>query len=81
MESGVLICGMQNLVWGIIVFFARDRAELKDYCRDYFLMLRHNRESSLWTVICRSWRIHTELAMLELPTPHKNILTIEGFLQ
>ena len=23
-------------------FFVSDRAELKDYCRDYFLMLRHN---------------------------------------
>ena len=61
--------------------FARDCAELKDFCRDYFLMLRHNEESSLWTVICRSWCVCTELGMLELPAPHKKILTIEECLQ
>jgi len=62
-------------------FSVRDRVELKDYCRDYFLMLRHNRESSLWTVICRSWHTRRELGMLELPTPHKKILTMEECLQ
>jgi hypothetical protein len=61
--------------------FARDHAELKDFCRDYFLMLRHNEESSLWTVTCRSWHVCTELGMLELPAPHKKILTIEECLQ
>jgi hypothetical protein len=79
-ESGVSTYGMQNLVWGL-TFFARDCVELKDYCGDYFLMPRHNRESSLWTVTCRSWRVCTELGMLELPTPHKEILTIEKCLQ
>ncbi len=44
--------------------FVSDRAKLKDYCRDYFLMLRHNGDSSLWTVICRSWRVRTELGLL-----------------
>jgi hypothetical protein len=61
--------------------FASDRAELKDFCRDYFLMLRHNDESSLWTVICRSWQICTELGMFELPAPHKKILTTKECLQ
>jgi hypothetical protein len=28
-------------------FFVSDRAKLKDYCRDNFLMLRHNGDSSL----------------------------------
>lgn len=66
---------------GPVCRVVQDRAELKDLCKDYFLMLRHNQESSLWTVICRSWCVRTERGILELPTPHKSILTIEECLQ
>ena len=59
----------------------QDRAKLKGFCKDYFLMLRHDKESSLWTVICRSWHVHTQLGILELPTLHKRILTMEECLQ
>jgi len=44
------------------------------------LMLRHNRENSLWTVICRSWRVRDYLGFLNLPTPDSRILTIEACL-
>ena len=66
---------------GPVCRVVQDRAELKELCIDYFLMLRHNQESSLWTVICRSWCVRTERGILELPSPHKSILTIEECLQ
>ena len=66
---------------GPVCRVVQDRAELKELCKDYFLMLRHNQESSLWTVICRSWCVRTHTGILELPTPHKSILTIEECLQ
>ena len=59
----------------------QDHAKLKEICKDYILMLRHDRESHLWTVICRSWHVCTELGMLQLPTPHKRILTMEECFQ
>ncbi len=58
----------------------RDRSELKKISQDYFLMLRHNKENSLWTVICRSWRVRDHLGFLNLPTPDSRILTIEACL-
>ena len=66
---------------GPVCRVVQDRAELKEACKDYFLMLRHNEKGSLWTVICRSWCVRTERGILELPTPHKRILTIEECLQ
>jgi hypothetical protein len=60
--------------------FVCDRAELKEFSQDYFLMLRHSRESSLWTVICRSWRIRDNSGDLSLPLPQRGILTIEACL-
>jgi hypothetical protein len=56
-------------------------AELKQFCKDYLLMLRHDRESNIWKVICRSWHVCTHLGKLELPTPHKRILTMEECLK
>ncbi len=49
--------------------FVSDHAELKKISQDYFLMLRHNKENSLWTVICRSWRVCDYLGFLNIPTP------------
>jgi hypothetical protein len=60
--------------------FVCDHAELKDFSQDYFLMLCHSRENSLWTVICRSWRIRDNIGDLSLPLPQRGILTIEACL-
>ena len=59
----------------------QDHAELKQFCKDNFLMLRHDQENSLLTVICRSWHVHTQLGILELPTLDKRIVTKEECLE
>ena len=69
-----------NARLGSNIQFVCDRAELKEFSQDYFLMLRHSRESSLWTVICRSWRIRDNSGDLSLPLPQRGILTIEACL-
>lgn len=53
----------------------RDYAELKEFKTTF--NAQHDRESSLWTIICKIWRDCTELGMLEFPIPHKRILTME----
>ena len=58
----------------------RDRSELKEICQDYFLMLRHGKESNLWTAVFRSWRVRNDTGMLALPCPQKRILTLEDCL-
>jgi len=58
----------------------RDHSELKETWKDYFLMLRNDKESNLWTAICRSWRVCNNTGMLALPCPPKRILTLKECL-
>ena len=57
----------------------RSRDELLQECCDFFILLREKdtNNTSMRTMICRSWRVRDDLRKLRLPLPLKNVLLMK----
>jgi hypothetical protein len=54
----------------------KNREELLGDCKDFFILLRERgtNNSSIRTMICRSWKVRDDMGTLRLPLPLKNSL-------
>jgi hypothetical protein len=57
----------------------KNREELLGDCKDFFILLRERgtNNSSIRTMICRSWKVRDDMVTLRLPLPLKNVLLMD----
>jgi hypothetical protein len=57
----------------------KSREELLKDCADFFILLRDKdtTNTSLRTMVCRSWRVRDDKGMMRLPLPLKNVLLMK----
>lgn len=57
----------------------KNREELLEDCSDFFILLREREanNTSIRTMICRSWRVRDDMGLLRLPLPLKNVLLMK----
>ncbi len=57
----------------------KSREELLQECGDFFILLREKNttNTSMRTMICRSWRVRDDKGKLRLPLPLKNVLLMK----
>jgi hypothetical protein len=57
----------------------KSREDLLKDCMDFFILLRERdtNNTSMRTMICRSWRVRDDIGRLRLPLPLKNVLLMK----
>lgn len=66
-----------KMIIGNAALAVSDRKELMNMSKDFFMFLHpmQNPDSSVGTIICKSWRVRDQYGQIRLPQPQRHILT------